>query len=93
MNLSGRVVGDRSLPAEVTTLLAQRGLSADALVLEITETALIIERERAVEVLQSLRASGVRVELDDFAADLPRSACSTISRSTASRSTVRSSST
>ena len=93
VNLSGRVVGDRSLPAEVTTLLAQRGLSADALVLEITETALIIERERAVEVLQSLRASGVRVELDDFAADLPRSACSTICRSTASRSTVRSSST
>jgi EAL domain-containing protein (putative c-di-GMP-specific phosphodiesterase class I) len=41
-------------------------LSADALVLEITETALIIDRERAVEVLQSLRAAGIRVELDDF---------------------------
>jgi diguanylate cyclase (GGDEF)-like protein len=66
VNLSGRVVGDRTLPSEVTTLLAERGLSADALVLEITETALIIDRERAVEVLQSLRAAGIRVELDDF---------------------------
>ena len=66
VNLSGRVVGDRTLPGEVNALLEQRGLSPDALVLEITETALIIDRERAVEVLQSLRAAGVRVELDDF---------------------------
>jgi diguanylate cyclase (GGDEF)-like protein len=66
VNLSGRVVGDRTLPGEVTAMLAERGLSADALVLEITETALIIDRERAVEVLQSLRAAGIRVELDDF---------------------------
>jgi diguanylate cyclase (GGDEF)-like protein len=66
VNLSGRVVGDRTLPGEVTAMLAERGLSADALVLEITETALIIDRDRAVEVLQSLRAAGIRVELDDF---------------------------
>jgi EAL domain-containing protein (putative c-di-GMP-specific phosphodiesterase class I) len=66
VNLSGRVVADRTLPGEVTGLLAERGLSADALVLEITETALIVDRDRAVEVLQRLRAAGIRVELDDF---------------------------
>ncbi|MEP7202038.1 MAG: EAL domain-containing protein [Ilumatobacteraceae bacterium] len=66
VNLSGRVVGDRTLPSEVAAMLADRGLGADALVLEITETALIIDRARAVEVLEKLRAVGVRVELDDF---------------------------
>jgi diguanylate cyclase (GGDEF)-like protein len=66
VNLSGRVVVDKSLPAEVSALLEQRGLGADALVLEITETALINDRQRAVDVLQRLRAAGIRVELDDF---------------------------
>jgi diguanylate cyclase (GGDEF)-like protein len=66
VNVSGRVAGDQSLPNEVKALLEQRGLGPDALVLEITETALIIDRERAVDVLQSLRLAGIRVELDDF---------------------------
>ncbi|MEY2437570.1 MAG: hypothetical protein QOF97_2406 [Acidimicrobiaceae bacterium] len=66
VNLSGRVVADRSFPAEVIALLDQRGLSAATLVLEITETAVISDRESAVEVLERLRAAGVRIELDDF---------------------------
>jgi diguanylate cyclase (GGDEF)-like protein len=66
VNLSGRVVADRSLPTEVNALLEERGLSTGALVLEITETAVISDRDGAVEVLQSLRAAGIRVELDDF---------------------------
>ena len=66
VNLSGRVVADRSLPNEVGALLEQRGLSADSLVLEITETAVISDRKGAFEVLQQLRAAGVLIELDDF---------------------------
>jgi diguanylate cyclase (GGDEF)-like protein len=66
VNLSGRVVADRSLPNEVSALLEQRGLSADSLVLEITETAVISDRKGAFEVLQQLRAAGVLIELDDF---------------------------
>jgi len=66
VNLSGRVVWDRSLPGEVAQLLAERGLPPQALVLEVTETALIEERTGAVEVLSRLRETGVRVELDDF---------------------------
>ena len=66
VNLSGRVVGDKSLLGEITELLDERGLNASALVLEITETALITDRSQAIETLQILRASGVRIELDDF---------------------------
>jgi diguanylate cyclase (GGDEF)-like protein len=66
VNLSGRVVADRFLPIEVSELLEQRGLAGDSLVLEITETAVISDREGAVEVLQRLRETGIRIELDDF---------------------------
>jgi diguanylate cyclase (GGDEF)-like protein len=66
VNLSGRVVADRFLPIEVSALLEERGMGADSLVLEITETAVISDREGAAEVLQRLRAAGVRIELDDF---------------------------
>ncbi len=66
VNLSGRVVGDEGLLGEITELLDERGLSASALVLEITETALITDRRQAIETLQSLRTNGVRIELDDF---------------------------
>jgi diguanylate cyclase (GGDEF)-like protein len=66
VNLSGRVVSDPTLPDEVISLLEQRGLAADALVLEITETAVISDRDAAIEVLQRFRTAGVRIELDDF---------------------------
>jgi diguanylate cyclase (GGDEF)-like protein len=66
VNLSAKLVTDRSLPSEVRTMLAQRRLDGEALVLEITETALIDDFEVASEVLRGLRALGIRIELDDF---------------------------
>jgi diguanylate cyclase (GGDEF)-like protein len=66
VNLSARLVTDRALPGDVAALLAERGLSGDALILEITETAVIGDVGIACEVLGELRAMGVRIELDDF---------------------------
>ncbi len=66
VNLSGQLVADHALPAQVFRLLAERGLDAHALVLEITETAAIRDRDGALDVLRRLRAGGIRVELDDF---------------------------
>ncbi len=66
VNLSAQLVADRSLPSEVTAMLAERGLTGRALVLEITETAIMRDLAVAIEVLHALRALGVRVELDDF---------------------------
>jgi diguanylate cyclase (GGDEF)-like protein len=66
VNLSAKLVTDRSLPAGVRTMLAERGLDGEALVLEITETALIHDFDVASEVLRGLRALGIRIELDDF---------------------------
>jgi diguanylate cyclase (GGDEF)-like protein len=66
VNLSGHMVSDGSLPGEVRALLEQRGLDGSALVLEITETAVIGNKASAAKVLQRLRSNGIRVELDDF---------------------------
>jgi diguanylate cyclase (GGDEF)-like protein len=66
VNLSARLVTDRALPGDIGRLLSERGLSGDALILEITETAVIGDVGIACEVLSELRAMGVRIELDDF---------------------------
>ncbi|MDQ1640806.1 MAG: diguanylate cyclase, partial [Actinomycetota bacterium] len=59
-------VADRSLRSDVDEMLHERGLTGEALVLEITESTSIADPEAATEALQSLRAIGVRIELDDF---------------------------
>jgi len=66
VNLSAQLVTDGSLLAHVSDLLTRRGLGGEALVLEITETTAIMDREVASEVLRGLRSIGVRIELDDF---------------------------
>jgi EAL domain-containing protein (putative c-di-GMP-specific phosphodiesterase class I) len=66
VNLSARVVQDTNLPEQVARVLAQHGLGAEHLVLEITETAVMSDPERALRVLDELDAMGVRLSIDDF---------------------------
>ncbi len=54
------------LALKVVSALAEFGLSAHRLELEITEAVLIGDDEAALKVLHELRAIGVRVALDDF---------------------------
>ena len=48
------------------TALGTHGLPAAMLALEITETTIMEDPERALEVLTRLAASGVRLSIDDF---------------------------
>jgi diguanylate cyclase (GGDEF)-like protein len=66
VNLSAQLVTDQSLLPDIVAMLAERGLDGDALVLEITETTVIADFDVATTVLRSLRALGIRIELDDF---------------------------
>jgi diguanylate cyclase (GGDEF)-like protein len=66
VNLSALLVTDRGLPADVASMLSERGLGGDALILEITETAMIGDLTVARDVLAALRVFGVRIEVDDF---------------------------
>jgi len=50
----------------VEELLDAHGVTAECLRLEITEGAMMIDRERARRVLQALRTLGVRISVDDY---------------------------
>ena len=66
VNLSMRNLHDPQLPATISEILRQEGIVADRLNLEITETTIMADPDRALAVLHELRALGVRVAIDDF---------------------------
>ncbi|MFZ5477089.1 MAG: putative bifunctional diguanylate cyclase/phosphodiesterase [Myxococcota bacterium] len=66
VNLSGRQFSQPELLDEVRSALADTQLDADRLTVEITETVLIENAERAAALLGQLREMNIRVSLDDF---------------------------
>ena len=66
LNLSASNLGEADLPELVAGLLAEHGLSADRVVLEVTESAVIPDPEGAAAVLRRLVDLGLEVALDDF---------------------------
>ena len=65
-NLSTRLLMDDDLSYHIEAFLARYGVNPALLELEITETALITEPERAREILGRVHAMGVRLSIDDF---------------------------
>lgn len=66
VNLCARELRQPDLVAQVTRALAQAGLEAHLLRLEVTERALIEDLMATGSVLRDLRRLGVRVAIDDF---------------------------
>ena len=66
VNLSVSNLQDVELPQQVALLLATHGIPAPALVLEITENILMADADRSRQVLDGLRAIGVRLSVDDY---------------------------
>ncbi|MET0954880.1 MAG: EAL domain-containing protein [Cryobacterium sp.] len=66
VNLSSRSLSDYQLVNVVTRMLTARGLPGSALMLEVTEEFLLVDRDRARNVLLRLRAAGVLIAVDDF---------------------------
>jgi len=66
VNVSPSNLVDDAFPDEVAALLHRFRLPASALVLEVTESILMEDRERAVRVLSRLREAGVGVSIDDY---------------------------
>lgn len=66
VNLSASQLRGASMVQHVKAALAESGLEAQRLVLEITESMLIDDPDGAAAELVQLRALGVRVALDDF---------------------------
>jgi diguanylate cyclase (GGDEF)-like protein len=66
VNVSAREVQETGFVAGVREALADLGVAASQLVIEITETALLRATPTTIETLQGLRDLGVRVMIDDF---------------------------
>ncbi|HEX8104628.1 MAG TPA: EAL domain-containing protein [Solirubrobacteraceae bacterium] len=66
VNLSARCLIDRGLVDDVADALGAASLPPDRLTLEITESMIMADPDRAREVLERLRAMGVGLSLDDF---------------------------
>jgi diguanylate cyclase (GGDEF)-like protein len=70
VNVSATQLRERGFDQMVASALADARLPASQLELEITETALIENIDQAVGILQRLRATGVRISIDDFGTGL-----------------------
>jgi diguanylate cyclase (GGDEF)-like protein len=66
VNVSPLQLMEKSFVDRVREVLAQTGLAAERLELEITESVLIDDAQAALERLHQLRRLGLRVALDDF---------------------------
>lgn len=66
VNLSAKQLQLKHFPETVERILAQTGLSAAHLDLELTETALMMNLEEASSLIDRLRQLGVSIAIDDF---------------------------
>jgi EAL domain-containing protein (putative c-di-GMP-specific phosphodiesterase class I) len=66
VNLSMRNLHDADLVEDITRLLEATGVRSRSLKLEVTESALMTDPQRALGSLARLRAIGVEIAIDDF---------------------------
>ncbi len=66
VNLSHRQFYDEHLIGDIQQALETSGLHPDHLELEITESMVMQNTNRAIEILKGIKALGVRLAIDDF---------------------------
>src|SRR6185369_1829094 len=66
VNLSPRQFQDEHLLRDIDQVLQDTGLASELLQLEITESMVMRNVERAITLLDAIRARGVHLAIDDF---------------------------
>ncbi|MDE1994889.1 MAG: EAL domain-containing protein, partial [Rhizobiaceae bacterium] len=66
VNLSPLQLSNIALVDRVQTILLNSGLPASRLELEVTESAIIGDKARALHILRQIKALGVTIAIDDF---------------------------
>ena len=66
VNVSARQFRDNEFRHVVQAILTSSGLPAERLELELTESVLMDDVTRAVDVMHAIRRLGVRISIDDF---------------------------
>jgi diguanylate cyclase (GGDEF)-like protein len=66
VNVSPRVLLDHQFPINVEAMLKEYDLPGESIIMELTESTLLVDPIRAVEIIDSLALLGIKVEIDDF---------------------------
>jgi EAL domain-containing protein (putative c-di-GMP-specific phosphodiesterase class I) len=66
VNLCASQFHEPQLVTELATILKTTGVPPASLELEITESMVMRDPDRAVQIMESLRRMGVRISIDDF---------------------------
>ena len=66
VNLSMRNLQQEEIVSEIQKLVRGSGVPPTALTLEVTESAIMVDPERALAILGDLHSFGVRISIDDF---------------------------
>jgi diguanylate cyclase (GGDEF)-like protein/PAS domain S-box-containing protein len=66
VNVSGKVFLKKGFVTRIQRILAETGLPAPCLRLEITEKAIMSHAEEVLEALSQLRSLGIQIYIDDF---------------------------
>ncbi len=66
VNLSTRNLLDDTLAERIGQLLDANGIDAELISFEVTETAVMVDRQRVMSVLDAIKAMGFRIAVDDY---------------------------
>jgi EAL domain-containing protein (putative c-di-GMP-specific phosphodiesterase class I) len=66
VNLSSRQLHNKDIPGVFARILAESGLAAEYLELEIVESMVMKDVESALTILKELKALGIKLAMDDF---------------------------
>lgn len=66
VNLSTRDLMDQDLPGKIEHILSEHSTASRSLVLEITESAIMDDPQRALQTLNRLHDMGLKLSIDDF---------------------------
>ena len=66
VNLSARLLSDKSFTLRLSALLARHGLPPNHLTLELTETAALADTGEGLDMINRLRDLGINIAIDDY---------------------------
>ncbi|MCJ8519350.1 diguanylate cyclase (GGDEF)-like protein [Pseudorhizobium tarimense] len=66
VNVATQQLSDRNFPAMVQEALQETGLAPARLELEITESGIVADHQRALQTIRHLKSLGVRIAMDDY---------------------------
>ena len=66
VNVSARQVREPDFLDDVDRVILESGIRANTLIIEMTETAMLLDTAATLEVFAALKSRGIRISVDDF---------------------------